>query len=33
LTEAVQNGTQEEFEKAISKKNFGSDDVEAEGNT
>ena len=29
LTDAVQNGTKEKFEKAISKKNFSPDDVEA----
>lgn len=29
LTDVVQNGTREEFERAISKKNFNPDDVEA----
>ena len=27
LTDAVKNGTQEEFEKAIAKKDFGTDDI------
>jgi len=29
LTDAVQNGTKDNFEKAISKKNLSPDDVEA----